>query len=260
MDKYYIYLCNNMVRMDKMRYFIKFSYSGDKFNGYQKQSGLRTVQGEIEKILTMINDNKNVKIYASSRTDAKVNAKGQCAHFDLEREISVYKLKYALNNYLPDDIYVSDMKIVDNSFHARYMAKSKLYEYKINIGEYDPLLRTQVYQYCKILNVERMKEAIKFFKGEHDFTTFACAEDKREDKVRKIIKASLIKKGDIITISFLGTGFLKYQIRNMVGFLIEVGQEKKEPSMVKTLLEEKDRKKAGVIAPPEGLTLVQVNY
>lgn len=241
------------------RYLIDFSYSGANFSGYQKQPGKRTVQGEIEKVLSSINNN-SVKLTSSGRTDALVNAIHQKAHFDLDKKIGTYKLNGALNSYLPDDIYVNSVTEVDNLFHARYMVKSKTYEYLININTYNPLLRTHVYQYCKPLNIRKMKKAVKYFIGKHDFTTFVSAEDKKEDKVREIYDATVDEKEGIIKITFKGSGFLKYQVRNMVGTLIKVGEEKVSPDIILSLLEKKDRKCAFLCAPAQGLTLTDVKY
>lgn len=237
-----------------------FSYSGDGFNGYQKQPGKRTIQAEIEKVLTSINGGEGVFITASGRTDAKVNAMHQMAHFDLDKNITPYKLKGALNTYLPNDIHVNNLEVTSDDFHARYMVKSKTYEYRINISEYNPLLRTQVYQYCRPLNITKMKEAVKYFVGEHDFTTFTSAEDKRDNKTRVIYDAALKESDDIITITFKGKGFLKYQVRNMVGTLIKVGEDKLEPNKIPSLFEKKDRRSAFLCAPAEGLTLKNVEY
>lgn len=241
------------------RYLIDFSYSGANFSGYQKQPGKRTVQDEIEKVLSSINNN-SVKLTSSGRTDALVNAIHQKAHFDLDKKIGAYKLNGALNSYLPDDIYVNSVTKVDNLFHARYMVKSKTYEYLINTGDYNPLLRTHVYQYCKPLNIRKMKKAVKYFIGKHDFTTFVSAEDKKEDKVREIYDASVDEKEGIIKITFKGSGFLKYQVRNMVGTLIKIGEEKVSPDIILSLLEKKDRKCAFLCAPAQGLTLTDVKY
>lgn len=241
------------------RYLIDFSYSGANFSGYQKQPGKRTVQDEIEKVLSSINNN-SVKLTSSGRTDALVNAIHQKAHFDLDKKIGAYKLNGALNSYLPDDIYVNSVTKVDNLFHARYIVKSKTYEYLINTGDYNPLLRTHVYQYCKPLNIRKMKEAVKYFIGKHDFTTFVSAEDKKEDKVREIYDASVDEKEGIIKITFKGSGFLKYQVRNMVGTLIKIGEEKVLPDIILSLLEKKDRKCAFLCAPAQGLTLTDVKY
>ena len=243
-----------------MRYLMDFSYSGAQFNGYQKQPKLRCIQTEIEKVLSNINNGKYVNIYSAGRTDAKVNALHQMAHFDLNVKITPYKLKSALNSYLPNDIFVNDIKEVANDFHARYMVKKKTYEYLINTGNFNPLQKNYIYQYNKPLNIELMKKAIVYFKGTHDFTTFTSAEDKREDKTRKITKVSITKKGDILKIVFEGRGFLKYQVRNMVGLLIRIGEEKEMFDIVPKLLEQKDRRKGSICAPPEGLTLTNIKY
>lgn len=242
------------------RFLINFSYDGSNFNGYQKQPNLRTVQDEIERVLTSINNNKYVEIYSSGRTDKGVSAIGQMAHFDLDLDISCYKLKGALNSYLPNDIYVNDIRQVKDDFHARYNVKSKIYEYKINMGNYDPITRNFVYQYCKKLNIEKIKESFKYLEGTHDFTSFVCAENKNENKIRTIYKITLTKKGDIIKITFKGDGFLKYQIRNMVGLLIKIGEEKEIPENIPNLFEKKDRKVLYKTSPACGLTLVKVNY
>lgn len=243
-----------------MRYLIDFSYAGYLFNGYQKQPGLRTIQGELEKVITMINGGDSVNVYSAGRTDAKVNAFHQVAHFNISKNILADKLRMALNSYLPDDIYVNEVRKVSEDFHARYMVKSKLYEYKINMGSYNPILRTHVYQYGKPLDIKKLKDALKFLTGTHDFTTFTCAEDKRVDKVRTILDAKLTRDGQIVTISFLGTGFLKYQIRNMVGLLIKISEGKEKVNNIPSLFEKKDRRAIGLTAPAEGLTLVRINY
>lgn len=243
-----------------MRYLIDFSYSGANFNGYQKQPGKRTIQEEIERILTSINGGKEVTICSSGRTDAKVNALHQMAHFDMDKCVFPYKLKGALNSYLPSDIHVNSIKEVDDNFHARYMVKSKTYEYRINMGEYNPLFRNAVYQYCKELNIEKIKLGIRYFIGTHDFTTFTCSEDKRTNKIRTIYDVFLSIDGDILIITFKGNGFLKYQIRNMVGTLIKIGEDKIEPDIIEELLNKKDRRCAFLCAPPEGLTLINVVY
>ena len=243
-----------------MRYLIDFSYAGESFNGYQRQPKKRTVEEEIEKVLTNINGGKKVIIHSSGRTDKGVNALHQKAHFDFDKKLTEYKLLGALNSYLPEDIHINEVLKVDDNFHARYMVKSKTYLYKLNMGDYSPLLRTHVYQYCKPLNIRNMKKAIKYFKGTHDFTSFIKDDDKKENKIRTIYKANIRVKDNIVYIIFNGNGFLKYQVRNMVGALIKVGEEKLDANSIKNIMESKDRKKASICAPANGLTLIDVSY
>ena len=243
-----------------MRYLIRFSYDGTGFSGYQKQPGERTVEGMLENALYNINNHTETRIFSSGRTDRGVHALGQVAHFDIDVNITLYKLKCALNSLLPEDIHVLSTEIVDKNFHARYNAISKTYIYKINVGEYSPIDRNHVYQYCKDLNFDNMRLAINDFLGEHDFKPFVSEEAIKSSYVRTIYSVDMKKEGDIITISFTGNGFMKYQVRNMVGLLLYIGSGKKEPKDVVSIIEAKDRTKSVKTAPPEGLYLKKVWY
>lgn len=243
-----------------MRYKMIFSYDGTLFSGYQVQPKKRTVQEELEKAATYINAKKNTSIISSGRTDKGVHAKNQVAHFDLDITITDYKLKRAFNSLLPEDIHVIYVEKVSPSFHARYMATSKEYVYTMNIGEYNPIERNYIYQYNREIDIDKMKEAISFFQGTHDFRAFISSEDKRENTTRKITVADIIVNNNIIKFKFIANGFMKYQVRNMVGVLLEIGENKKNIEDIKKLLLRKDRKIAIKTAPPEGLCLMAVNY
>lgn len=246
-----------------MRYLITFAYDGSKYKGYQKQPRVKTIQGELEHALKEINNDKQVDVSASGRTDAKVHAYNQKAHFDLDIKITCDKLKQALNSLIPGDIYVKSVVEVKDDFHARFNVKAKEYIYKINMGEYNPLEKDYVYQYNKRLDLVEMERALKYLEGEHDFKSFSKADDEKEDYVRTIIQTNIIREiKDVnhFTISFLGTGFLRYQVRNMVGLLIEIGEGKRKSEDILEILEAKDRRKAGITAPGEGLYLKDVFY
>ena len=246
-----------------MRYLITFAYDGSKYKGYQKQPRVKTIQGELERALKEINNDKQVDVSASGRTDAKVHAYNQKAHFDLDIKITCDKLKQALNSLIPGDIYVKSVVEVKDDFHARFNVKAKEYIYKINMGEYNPLEKDYVYQYNKRLDLVEVERALKYLEGEHDFKSFSKADDEKEDYVRTIIQTNIIREiKDVnhFTISFLGTGFLRYQVRNMVGLLIEIGEGKRKSEDILEILEAKDRRKAGITAPGEGLYLKDVFY
>lgn len=246
-----------------MRYLITFAYDGSKYKGYQKQLRVKTIQWELEQALKEINNDKQVDVSASGRTDAKVHAYNQKAHFDLDIKITCDKLKQALNSLIPGDIYVKSVVEVKDDFHARFNVKAKEYIYKINMGEYNPLEKDYVYQYNKRLDLVEMERALKYLEGEHDFKSFSKADDEKEDYVRTIIQTNIIREiKDVnhFTISFLGTGFLRYQVRNMVGLLIEIGEGKRKSEDILEILEAKDRRKAGITAPGEGLYLKDVFY
>ena len=247
-----------------MRYFMTFAYDGSKYKGYQKQPKQKTVQGEVEKALKTINGGTKVDIHASGRTDAGVHAYNQKAHFDLEmKHITPEKLKDGVNSLLPKDIYIKDITIVDDDFHARYNVKAKEYIYIINMGEYNPIEKDYVYQYNRKLDVVEMERALKYLEGTHNFKSFTKSDDEREDYTRTIVQTNLIrdmKNVNKITLSFLGTGFLRYQVRNMIGTLIEIGEGKRKSEDIIDIIKEEDRRKAGKTAAPEGLYLKDVLY
>lgn len=244
-----------------MRYLITLSYDGTNYKGYQTQPGLVTIQEQIEKALTKINDGKKTTFTSSGRTDKGVHAKMQCGHADLDINITDYKLKRAMNSNLPEDIHVIKTEKVADDFHARYNVLGKTYEYYMNIGEYNPIERNYVFQYNYKLNVEKMQEGIKYLLGEHDFRAFVTENKEKENCIRTISKATVERINDnIIKFTFTGNGFLRYQIRNMVGILIRVGEEKESPEYVEYFLNKKDRSKGGKTAPAEGLYLTNIRY
>ena len=129
-----------------MRYLIKFSYDGSNYAGFQTQKGLNTIQEKLEEAASIVNNHQKTPIVATGRTDKGVHALCQYAHVDIGVNITEKKLKRALNSNLPEDIHVIETKIVDDSFHARYQVKEKEYQYKLNMGEYNPLERNYVFQ------------------------------------------------------------------------------------------------------------------
>lgn len=242
-----------------MRFLITFSYDGSNFNGFSKQDNLRTVQGEMENVLKFIN-NKETKIVASGRTDKGVHAIKQVCHADISVNITEYKLKCAMNSLLPSDIHVISTKVVDDNFHARYMVYEKVYEYKLNMGEYNPIERNYVYQFNKKLDLNKMIKGSKYLIGTHDFKAFTPNKDIRNNYIREIRSIDINEKNDILTFTFRGNGFIKYQIRNMVGLLIQIGLNKKEIDDVKKILDSKNRSNGFRTSHPEGLYLKDVIY
>ena len=242
-----------------MRYLMTFSYDGTNYNGYQKQPNKNTIQDEIELALEKIN-NKKITIHASGRTDAKVHALNQKAHFDLEKEIDENKLKKAINSLTSDSIYIKEIEKVKDDFHARFDVVEKEYIYKINMGEFIPTDRNYIYQYNKKLDIQEMKKSFKYLIGTHNFKSFTKTNIEKEDYIRTIYDIDLIENEDIIVLTFKGNGFLRYMIRNIVGTLIEIGENKRKSSEIKHIIESKDRTLAGKTASPVGLYLKDVKY
>ena len=242
-----------------MRYFVSFSYDGSCFSGFQRQGKLKTVQGEYEKALSSL-EGKPVSLVGSGRTDKGTHATGQCAHFDIDTDVKEYNLKKYLNRSFNDEIYVFTLEKVDDTFHARYDVKNKVYSYYINMGQFNPIMRNYVYQYCNSLDVDSMKKASLCLIGEHDFRSF-CTDSKDKDNcVRTIYSIDFSVSNDILCITFKGSGFLRKMIRNIVIILIEVGSGNKDVSYMKSILDLKKRNGNLKCAPACGLYLEKVNY
>ena len=240
-----------------MRIKITLAYDGTNYYGYQHQPGHITIQDTFEDALEIILKER-VKTVASGRTDAHVHALGQVLHFDTNISMKEKNWVRALNSLLPLDIRVKEVEFVSDDFHARFSAIKKEYRYYIKLGEYD-LFKNNYSAYYEKLDVLKMKEAIKYFLGTHDFTSYSRYVDKKPT-VRTIYMAEIVDNNDSLEIIFIGNGFLKYMVRIMVGTLIDVGLGRKSVEDVKKILELKDRTKASKTASPNGLFLYKVYY
>ncbi|WP_028781744.1 tRNA pseudouridine(38-40) synthase TruA [Thalassobacillus devorans] len=246
--------------MQKVKCIIQ--YDGTAFAGYQVQPNGRTIQAEIEAALKKMHKGEVVKVIASGRTDAGVHAVGQVIHFTSDLDIPLNGWKRALTAMLPADICVADVDYADAEFHARYDTTGKEYRYKVlNQKEADLFRRHYSYHVPKPLNIEAMRKACGYLKGEHDFTSFCSARTTvKGDKIRTITKADIVVEGNELTFIFLGNGFLYNMVRILVGTLLEIGNGEHAPEEVKDMLRAKDRSAAGKTAPPHGLFLWKVFY
>lgn len=244
-------------------YKMVIAYDGTNYAGWQIQPNALTVQEIIENKMCIILQEK-VAIRGSGRTDANVHAEGQVAHFFSNAKIDCRRFIYSLNALLPKDIRIKDVSLVSNSFHAQYSAISKIYHYHIH---QDLISNPFSYRYSwhvhYKLDLDRLKNAIPFFLGTHDFAAFANEADRgvsAYDSTRTIHRIDLIYVKGGFRLEFEGDGFLYKMVRNLTGFLIEVARGKREASEIPDILKSKDRRLAGPAAPPEGLFLMQVNY
>lgn len=242
-----------------MRYKITFSYDGSCFYGSQRQPNLKTVQGEIEKVLTNLNT-KKVNMQLAGRTDKDVHAVNQVAHFDLDKKVTLYGLKKLLNKSLNNEIYIKSIEQVPDTFHARYDIEEKTYKYYINTKEYDVFKRNYVYQYNKGIDIDKIKDASLLLLGTHDFRSF-CKDDKsKENCIRTINNIDIKKSSGIVEITITGDGFLRKMVRNIVGTLILISEGKKDKEYINELLNCKGSKKALKSAPGTGLYLYNIKY
>ena len=235
-------------------------YDGKGFNGWQKQPDRLNIQGEIEKAIEEITGEK-VDLTASGRTDAGVHSLGQTANFKTDSKIPTEKFAKAINSRLKKSIVIKSAEEVDEKFHSRYSVKSKTYRYIINNSENGTAIyRGLEYHVPMKLDYEKMNEAIKYFIGEHDFKAFKASGTSSKSSVRKILDGSVRKEGERVIIEVTGTGFLYNMVRIISGTLLDVGLGKIKPEDIPSIVESKDRTKAGKTLPAHGLYLLQVNY
>lgn len=235
-------------------------YDGKGFNGWQKQPDRLNIQGEIEKAIEEITGEK-VDLTASGRTDAGVHSLGQTANFKTDSKIPTEKFAKAINSRLKKSIVIKSAEEVDEKFHSRYSVKSKTYRYIINNSENGTAIyRGLEYHVPMKLDYEKMNEAIKYFIGEHDFKAFKASGTSSKSSVRKILDGSVRKEGERVIIEVTGTGFLYNMVRIISGTLLDVGLGKIKPENIPSIIESKDRTKAGKTLPAHGLYLLQVNY
>lgn len=239
-----------------MYYLIRISYDGSKFYGFQRLKNCLSVQKALEDALTLINK-KEVVVKGAGRTDRGVHALDQCVSFRLDITISKDGLKKALNSLIEPYIYVKSVEEVSSDFHARFSVVKKQYLYKINLGEYNPILSDYVYQSRYSLDINKMQEVAKLYIGIHDFSNFVSGD--RENNECIIFDITFEKKDNILEIRFLGKSFYRYMVRNLVGMMIEVGRGKEDISKVKDMLKAKTIKH-GFTAPAAGLYLEKIYY
>lgn len=243
-----------------MRYLATVKYNGTRFQGWQRQPNVDTIQGSIESVLSKLLD-KETMIYGSGRTDAGVHALGQTFHFDTDKEIDdLSKLRYAANRLLPRDIHLVDIIKVADDFHARLSAKAKTYQYIVNIGEDDPFNVDFKYFYPRDLDINEMVKAAALFQGRHDFRNFTSKEEDDNGFVREIYALNITIPQDHIIFEIQGNGFMRYMVRMIVGTLLEIGMGRFSVEKTRHLLDNPDRDFVNYKAPPNGLYIVKVDY
>ncbi len=236
-------------------------YDGKEFNGWQKQPNKLNIQGTIEQAIKLVTG-EEVDLTASGRTDAGVHAFGQVANFKTNANIPIEKVAIALNSNLKKSIRIISAEEVDERFHSRLSCKRKTYRYVINNSEFSSAIYRNLETHIpQKLNVEKMKEAAKYFEGEHDFKAFKASGTSSKSSVRTIYKAEVIDApNNRIYIELTGSGFLYNMVRIISGTLVDVGTEKIKPEDIKNIIESKDRTLAGKTLPPNGLFLMDVKY
>lgn len=242
---------------------IKFvlQYEGTRYDGWQKQGNTEnTIQGKLEAVLSRL-DGREVEVHGSGRTDAGVHAYGQTANAKLETEKSAEEIKEYVNAYLPKDIAVVDAREVSMRFHSRLLAVSKTYRYRIRTGkDREVFSRNFVWHLGKPLDLSAMRMAAEKLVGTHDFLPFSSMKKGKKSTVRTIESITVEQVGEEVHLTFTGDGFLYHMVRILAGTLAEIGLGERSPQEIPEIFNARDRKKAGQMAPAQGLALMQVVY
>jgi len=242
------------------RYALLIQYDGTPFNGWQFQNKGRTIQDEFEKAVKILS-RETVRITASGRTDAGVHALGQVIHFDLQNEIPLQKICFALNGILPAELAVKNAFKVSNDFHSRFSARQR--EYKYYIYRYPlrtPFMRYKAMWINHSLESEYIREVTSHLVGNHDFASFCKKISVSNGTQRKVESIDVVEQDDLIKIRFRANAFLHNMIRIIVGTTIQMYRENREPEYIKQILNGRDRSLSGFTAPPYGLYLNQIIY
>lgn len=249
-----------------MNYKLLIQYDGTDFHGWQSQDGLRTVQGELESALSLI-EGKSVAVFGSGRTDAGVHAEGQVANVEVQREISPLKLRAAINGNIGRDVRVLDVETASDDFHARYSARGKTYVYRVvNAPVLSPFWSRYAHHEARPLDLAAMQAAATLFLGRHDWTAFSAAQADVEDRLRTITELSVSERLDqrshsrLLEIQVSAEGFLRYMVRSIAGTLLALGRGELDRAAVAQAIETGVRPVVAATAPACGLTLLSVKY
>lgn len=239
---------------------LTIEYDGSKYHGWQVQENAHTVQAEIEEAICRITGER-VRISGAGRTDSGVHAFGQVAHFDTSSSIPAERLKNALNAVLPTDVAVTFSEEVDFSFHSRFSAIAKTYEYKIlNRQIRAPLLEKRTWHIREAMDFEALRSAAENFLGTNDFSAFCSSGRNVSEFERTIYLSEWIGGNELFIYRVKGNGFLYNMVRIMVGTMVEAGMGKRAPESISGIIAGKNRNLSGITAPPQGLYLVKVHY
>ncbi len=239
---------------------ITIAYDGTAYHGWQMQSRGRTIQGELTRALSLLDDAR-VTVHGAGRTDAGVHALGQVASFFLKREFDQIKLREAINGNLDRDIRVVSVETADESFNARFSARSKSYRYLIRVGPVaSPFEYRYVYHNRDQLDLPSMQSAASVLLGNHDFSAFTVSGSEAESHVRTLTRLDVAEQDGLISIEAEAEGFLRYMVRTIAGTLMEAGRGRIDAAHVARILEGRSRVEACPTAPAAGLTLLRVDY
>lgn len=243
-----------------MRVAAIVEYEGTDFFGWQLQDGVRSVQAEVERVLSEI-ANEPIRVITAGRTDTGVHATGQVIHFDTSAERSNYSWLRGANTLLSNDVALRWVDRVPDDFHARFNATGRWYHYVIlNRSSRPALFRGRATHEYRPLDAGRMQQGANFLVGEHDFSSYRAAHCQAKSPVRVLRQLSVQRKGNFVHIEAYANAFLHHMVRNLAGVLIAIGAGEQEPIWAHEVLQARDRTQGGVTARPDGLYLTRIEY
>lgn len=240
------------------RYKIKIQYDGTHYFGWQMQSHKRTIQKEIETVLSPLNNDKRVIVTGAGRTDTGVHAFGQVAHFDLDTNLKSAQLLTALNARLPQDIRIMEIAQTSDEFHARFSAKRRHYKYQCYLGD-NLLFKNQSWLISEIEN-SKLEMFAKKIKGTHDFLSFSKLNKQLKNTTCIIYESKWYKTENMLIFTVCGNRFLHHMVRYLVGTMIAGAQGKIALDYFEDLLINPQKNVKIFKAPPEGLILIGIDY
>jgi tRNA pseudouridine38-40 synthase len=253
-----MFIRENKEGRSKRNIKLVIEYDGTYFCGWQVQANERTIQGEVEKALQSL-FNQSVQLVAAGRTDTGVHALGQVAHFKTDSDMDISTVHRGLNSLLPDDIVVLDAKEMNSSFHARFDAKSRRYQYRITRRK-RAIGRQYAWYISYSLDVTEIEKGTKILRGQQNFQSFCTAESNVSHHICTVYDVHWGKKEHELTFNIEANRFLQHMVRTIVGTLVEVGRGRWPANEVQHILKSQDRRKAGPTAPAHGLYLTEVTY
>ena len=243
-----------------MRIAIGVEYDGTAYNGWQRQQNGAGIQEKLEAAIAVVADHE-VELSCAGRTDAGVHASGQVAHFDTQSGRSDRGWLLGVNSLLPDDVNLTWVRRVDPAFHARYSATARSYRYLIlNQLVRSALFRHRAWWVHEPLDTDTMHAAAQRLVGEHDFSAFRAAGCQASSPVREIRSIEVRREASWVVLDVTANAFLQHMVRNITGSLAAVGAGRCSGDWLADVLDSRDRRRAGVAAPPQGLTLTGVTY
>lgn len=239
---------------------LDLSYDGGLFHGFARQPNVPTVQGDLEDALGRLL-RTDVETVGAGRTDAGVHALGQVVSVpDAPSDVDEIKVRDALNAMLAPSIAVSSVAKVEDDFHARFSALSRMYVYAILVSETpDPFLARTTWYHPEALDIDAMNEAAGALTGPHDFSSFGRVPEGASAE-RLLYELRCWRTGSVVRIRARANAFIQQMVRSLVGTLVHVGEGRRSPDEMTSILEARDRAAAGPVAPPHGLCLVAVEY